>query len=202
MNSFVGSQIYPGHSTIVCIALFIYLTQKLHFLTPPSSSDRLSRPFEFFHWLSNLSWSFYHCLHNPFHLSYTEIPFPNPSIHRRKPNSLVGSHLSLSFDHCCLVFSINLAILRSCCAELLLSPFVHVFFGSQIQLNHFHLHCTQKSFLHINRLSFYVGSKFHQCLEAIMNLFRFVFDQLYEVLVRFIIWVAIVFHWSVLHVIC
>ena len=162
MNSFVGSQIYPGHSTIACITLFIYLTQKLPFLTPPSTAESLTSP----------------------------------------SNSFVGSHLSLSFDHCCLVFSINLAILRSCCVELLLSPFVHVFFGSQIQLNHFHLHCTQKSFLHINRLSFYVGSKFHQFLEAIMNLFRFVFDQLHEVLVRFIIWVAIVFHRSVLHVFC
>ena len=85
LNSLVGSQIYPGHSTIVCIAFFIYLTQKLPFLTLPSSSDRLSRPFEFFRWLSNLSWSVYHCLHSPFHLSYTETSFPNPSILLRSP---------------------------------------------------------------------------------------------------------------------
>ena len=85
LNSFLGSQIYPCHSTIVCITLFIYPTQKLPFLTSSSTSDRLSRPFKFFRWLSNLSWSFHHCFHNPFHLSNTDTPFPNPFIHRRSP---------------------------------------------------------------------------------------------------------------------
>ena len=73
------------HLSIIVRSSSIYLTHKPPFLTPPSSSDRLSRPFKFSRWLSNLSWSFYYCFHNPFHLSYTKTPFPNPSIYLRSP---------------------------------------------------------------------------------------------------------------------